>query len=86
MWVGIVGVILGLGVVGLTDILTNNSAKSDTNAVIAGKFLIDWCLTPALAIFQLDRGANKFCVNLDTYKTIRNNTMLSIKQTGYMYK
>ena len=41
MWVGIVGVILGLGVVGLTDILTNNSAKSDTNAVIAGKFLID---------------------------------------------
>jgi len=27
--------------------------------------LIDWCLTPTLAIFQLYRGVNKFYVNLD---------------------
>jgi len=28
--------------------------------------LIDWCLTPTLAIFQLYRGVNKFYVSLDT--------------------
>jgi len=36
--------------------------------------LIDWCLTPTLAIFQLFRGVTKFIINLDTYKTIRNKT------------
>jgi hypothetical protein len=28
---------------------------------------IDWCLTLTLAIFQLYRGVNKFCVYLDTH-------------------
>ena len=82
MWVGMIGVILGLAVVGLTDIILNEKSKSDTNAIIAGKLLIDWCLTPALAIFQLGRGMNKFCISLDTYKTLRIKTMLSIKKTG----
>ena len=41
MWVGMIGVILGLAVVGLTDIILNEKSKSDTNAIIAGKLLID---------------------------------------------
>ena len=81
MWVGMIGVILGLAVVGLTDIILNDNSKSDINAIIAGKLLMDCCLTPALAIFQLDRGVNFFCISLDTYKTIRNKTRLSIKKT-----
>ena len=36
--------------------------------------MIDWCLTPTLAIFQLYRGVTKFLITLDTYKTIRNKT------------
>jgi hypothetical protein len=52
MWVGMIGVILGLAVVGLTDIILNDNSKSDINAIIAGKLLMDCCLTPALAIFQ----------------------------------
>ena len=37
-------------------------------------WLIDWCLKPTLAIFQLYRGVNIFYYNLDTYKTLINNT------------
>jgi len=48
--------------------------------------LIDWCLTPTLAVFQIYRGVNKFPVDLDTEKAIRNKTYLFIKQTGDMYK
>jgi len=33
--------------------------------------MIDWCLTPTLAVFQLYRGVNKFYI-LNNYKTIRN--------------
>ena len=36
MWVGIIGVILGLAVVGLTDIIFNNNPNSDTKGIIAG--------------------------------------------------
>lgn len=37
MWMGIVGVICGLAVVGLSDILTNGDKNKDTNGIIAGK-------------------------------------------------
>lgn len=40
MWMGIVGVICGLAVVGLSDILTNGSSNKDTNGIIAGDLLI----------------------------------------------
>ena len=48
-------------------------------------WLIDWCLTPTLAVFQLYSGVDKYYINLDTYKTIRNKTYVSIKQTD-VYK
>ena len=31
--------------------------------------LIDLCLTPRLAIFQLYRGVNKLIINFDIYQT-----------------
>jgi hypothetical protein len=34
------------------------------DANIMNFWLIDWCLMPTLAIFQLYRGMNKFHVNL----------------------
>jgi len=48
--------------------------------------LIDWSLTPTLAVFQLYRDVNKCYINLDTYKTLRNKTYLSLKQSDFMYK
>jgi len=30
--------------------------------------LVDWCLTPTLAVFQLYHGVNKFHINFDTRK------------------
>jgi len=36
--------------------------------------LIDWGLTPTLAIFQLYRVVNNFYYNLDTYMILRNKT------------
>lgn len=64
MWVGIVGVILGLGVVGLTDILTNNSAKSDTNAVIAGDLLIIMAqIIVAVQMVYEERVINRFSIH-----------------------
>ena len=38
-------------------------------------WLIDWWFMTTLAIFQLYRGVNKFIINLDTYKTIRDQTL-----------
>lgn len=40
MWIGIVGVILGLAVVGLSDILFNTDKNKDTNGIVAGDLLI----------------------------------------------
>jgi hypothetical protein len=61
--------------------------------------MIAWCLTPALAVFQLYHGVNKLTLvvfqlyhgvnkfyQLDSYQILRNNKHLSIKQSGYMYK
>ena len=48
--------------------------------------LIDWCLTPTFAIFQLYPGMNKCCINLRHLNDRRNKTYLSINQSDYMYK
>jgi hypothetical protein len=44
--------------------------------------LIDWCLMPTLAVFQLYRGVNKFYM-LDTDKTLRKKDICLKKQKMY---
>ena len=50
------------------------------------KWLVDWYLTPTLAVFQLYPRVNKCYYNLDTYRILKYKTYLSIKQRGNMYK
>ena len=43
-------------------------------------WLIDWCLTPTLTVFQLYDGVNFYMLTWDTHMTRINKTYFSIKQ------
>jgi len=49
-------------------------------------WLIGWCLTPTLALFQPYRGVNKCYINLKTHtRPFREIKHIINKQAGYMY-
>ena len=64
MWVGMIGVILGLAVVGLTDIILNDNSKSDINAIIAGDLLIIMAqIIVSVQMVYEERVINRFVIH-----------------------
>ncbi|CAG2235018.1 Solute carrier family 35 member F6 [Mytilus edulis] len=64
MWIGIVSVIVGLAVVGVSDIIFNTDKNKDTNGIIAGDLLIIMAqIIVAVQMVYEERVINRFTIH-----------------------
>ncbi|CAC5373631.1 Solute carrier family 35 member F6 [Mytilus coruscus] len=64
MWIGIVSVIIGLAIVGVSDIIFNTDKNKDTNGIIAGDLLIIMAqIIVAVQMVYEERVINRFTIH-----------------------